>query len=101
MTIESIGSTCLGIVVGWLVRYFLFRFKEFNVQVLGSTLSLIAGGVVIGLFNMIDPSKTVIWFYPIGVLIGITVYSIIAYLTGAPPEGGVYYVNEKKRKDSK
>lgn len=95
MIVAAIGSTCLGFIVGWLVRYFLFRFKEFNAQILGSTVSLIAGSTVTVFFNLFDPGKSVIWFYPIGLLAGFLVYSITAKLFGAPSQGSIYYVSRE------
>jgi hypothetical protein len=97
MNIAAIGSVCFGIVVGWIIRYFLFRFDKFNIKILGSTLSIIAGGAVIGFFSKIDPDKTVVWYYPIGLLLGLILYSIGAFLSGAPAKGGVYYVKEKEK----
>jgi len=96
MSIAAIGSTCFGIVFGWLVRYFLFRFDKFNVQILGSTVSVITGGGVIGYFTKFSPDKTVVWFYPIGLLIGFVIYTIGAIKFGASSKGSVYYVSEQK-----
>jgi hypothetical protein len=96
MSVAVIGSTCLGVVVGWLVRYFLFRFEKFNVQILGSTISILTGGVIIVFFNSVDPNKEVIWFYPIGLLIGFVIYSVTARWSGAPSKGSVYYVAKKE-----
>jgi len=45
--IAFIGATCLGIVTGWLVRYFILRFKTFTSQTPCSVISIIAGGAVI------------------------------------------------------
>jgi glycopeptide antibiotics resistance protein len=100
MSVAAIGSTCLGIVVGWLVRYFLFRFDKFNAQILGSTISLLVGGVVIGFFNWVDPDKTVVWFYPIGVLIGFVIYTVTARMFGAPSKGSIYYSSRKEDESS-
>lgn len=94
MNIAAIGAISLGIVVGWLIRYFLLRFEKFNSQVLGSTLSLLTGGVVIGFFGIVDPEQDVIWFYPIGVLVGFVIYSVTARLSGAPSKGSMYYVKK-------
>jgi hypothetical protein len=100
MNIPAIGATCLGIVIGWLIRYFLFRFENFNPKVLGSTISLIAGGVVISFLQSNTPDKTVVWFYPIGVLGGFIIYTISARLSGAPSKGSIFYSTNEKDKPS-
>jgi mannitol-specific phosphotransferase system IIBC component len=96
MSVAAIGSTCLGVVVGWLVRYFLYRFKKFDVQILGSTVSLLTGGIITIFFNLVDPNKEVIWFYPIGLLVGFVIYSVTARWSGAPSKGSIYYTTQKE-----
>ncbi|HCJ67087.1 MAG TPA: hypothetical protein DHV62_07135, partial [Elusimicrobia bacterium] len=63
--IAVVGSLSLGIVIGWLVRYFIRRFKSFTPKALGSVVSIIAGGAVI---KFLEADKSVWWFYPIGLL---------------------------------
>jgi hypothetical protein len=46
--VPAIGSTRLGIVVGWLIRYFLRRFRPFNPKILGSIVGIMLGGTVVG-----------------------------------------------------
>jgi hypothetical protein len=72
--IPAIGATCLGIVIGWLVRFFLFRMKTFVVKGLGSIVSVLVGGTAI---RFLATDKTVWWFYPIGLLVGFVVYSVV------------------------
>jgi uncharacterized membrane-anchored protein YhcB (DUF1043 family) len=78
--IPPIGSICLGIVVGWLARYFLFRFQTFTPQIFGTTLSIVLGGIVIRFLTDL-PDKVVVWCYPIGLLLGFVIYSLVAYFT--------------------
>jgi len=93
--VPSIGSTCLGIVIGWLVRFFIWRFKQFSPSVLSAVVSVILGGAVakyLGPTN--DPN--VWWFYPIGLLVGFVVYHILATLEIRRAEkngGGVPILN--------
>jgi uncharacterized membrane protein len=82
-----IGALSLGIVVGWLVRYFIRRFKSFTPKVLGSVVTAAIGGAVI---RFLEHDTNVWWFYPIGLLLGFVVYSIVAVSVGAPMEGVLY-----------
>jgi hypothetical protein len=41
-----IGGGALGVAIALLVAFFLNRFTEFNSKILGSVISIIAGGVV-------------------------------------------------------
>lgn len=71
-----LGSLCLGVVLGWLVRYFLDRFKTFNTKVFGSVVSILCGGVVAKLLP--DPFGYWGWFYPVGLLLGVLLYPLIS-----------------------
>lgn len=69
-----IGVTCLGIVVGWMVRYFIRRFTKFGPGVLSSLLSIILGGAVL---KFLSVDNVTIWFYPIGLFVGFVAYQVI------------------------
>ena len=73
--VPAIGSTCLGIVIGFLVRYFIRRFNNFGSAALGSVITIILGGAVI---KFIEADRSVWWFYPIGLFLGFVAYQIIA-----------------------
>lgn len=75
--VPALGSTSLGIVMGWLVRYFIRRFHKFSPAVLSSVISLTFGGVAV---KFLGADNSVLWYYPIGVLIGFAAYSAIAAL---------------------
>jgi|GEM_PF-6129130 chromate transport protein ChrA len=72
--IEALGVLCVGIVVMWLVWYFVTRFKEFSVQVLSSLVAIVFAGVVLQFVQLAD--KTDFWYYPIGLLLGLVLYGI-------------------------
>jgi len=78
VNVPAIGATSLGVVVGWLVRYFVPRFETFNAAILTSVISIGLGGVVI---KFLENDKTVLWYYPIGLLIAFVAYQIIAMIT--------------------
>jgi len=71
-----IGAICLGIVVGWLIRYFLERFKRFDAKVLGTIVGIIVGGVI-SKFLLSDPFLYSLNYYPVGLLIGILMYRLL------------------------
>ena len=77
--IPAIGTMSLGIVIGWLVRYFIRRFKDFTPQALGTVVSIMLGGAVL---KFISTDSTVLFFYPIGLLIGFVLYTILALWVG-------------------
>lgn len=83
--IPAVGATSLGIVIGWLVRYFIRRFDKFGPMVLGSLLSIVLGGTAI---TFLETDKTVWWFYPIGLLLGFVIYHIVSVMHDTHPPPG-------------
>lgn len=75
--VAAIGSTCLGIVVLCISWYFVRRFNSFTPQTLSAVISIILGGVVAG---FLSEDKSVWWFYPIGLFIGLIGYVIASYM---------------------
>lgn len=59
------GIFCMGFVFGYLLYYAVRHTKEFNIDLLSSTIGAVGGGVVISLFG-----KTEGWIGPYGVGIG-------------------------------
>jgi O-antigen/teichoic acid export membrane protein len=82
--VPPIGSTCLGFVIGWLVRFFLYRMKSFTPKALSSIVSIIAGGAAI---KLLASDSDLIWWYLIGLFLGFVVYSIV----------GAIAISKKKR----
>lgn len=72
--VPPLGAICLGMVVGWVVRYFIQRFDSFTPQALTAVIGIVAGGAAIK-FVQTDPN--LIWFYPIGLVIGFVVYQFM------------------------
>jgi NhaP-type Na+/H+ or K+/H+ antiporter len=73
--VPAIGTLSLGIVIGWLVRYFIRRFKNFTPQAFGLVVSIMLGGAVV---KFLDADPSVTFYYPIGLLIGFVVYTVLA-----------------------
>jgi len=73
--IPAIGATSLGIVIGWLVRYFIRRFDNYTPAVFGSLVSILLGSAVM---KFLSADQTTWWFYPIGLLLDFIAYQIIA-----------------------
>jgi uncharacterized membrane-anchored protein YhcB (DUF1043 family) len=76
--IENIASICLGAVIGYLVMYFLTRFTSYTPKVLGSLISVILGGTVVGFLGKLSNIRQVFSYYVIGLAIGVIV-GIIFY----------------------
>jgi hypothetical protein len=83
--VPAIGASCLGAVVGWLVRYFIRRFEKFGPGVLSSVITIMLGGAAVK-FLAADP--TVLWFYPIGLFVGFVIYQIIVMVYAPSRESG-------------
>jgi hypothetical protein len=75
--VNAIGACCLGTVIGWLVRYFVGRFHSFTPKALASVVSVLLGGAVIG---FLESDRSIWWFYPIGLLAGFLLYTLLALL---------------------
>lgn len=75
ITVPELGSASLGIVMGWLVRYFIRRFEKFSPAAFSSVVSILVGGVVV---KFLGTEQNILWFYPIGLLIGFVIYHVIA-----------------------
>ena len=88
MLLILLGALSLGIVIGWLVRFFLDRLRVFNVKALASIVSILVGGVVAHFLGA-DPFRVSVWAYPIGLLIGILVYPLISLLDKMRPNSGM------------
>jgi hypothetical protein len=76
-----LGSICLGVVIGWLVRFFLERSKRFTLKVLSGVVSVITGAAVTEVLGSYHVAH---WAYPIGLLIGLLAYP---WLLGRVPLG--------------
>jgi hypothetical protein len=72
--VPAIGSTSLGLVIGWLVRFFLYRMRSFNPKALSSIVSIIAGGAAI---KLLARNSDLVWWYLIGLFLGFVVYSVV------------------------
>ena len=70
--LHVLGTTCTGIVVGWLIRYFIRRFDNYSPKVITSVISVIFGGVII---KFVETDNSTFWFYPIGLFVGFIFYS--------------------------
>lgn len=95
--IPPIGALCLGIVMGWLVRYFIRRFEGYTPQTLSSVVSIIAGGLIIKVF---EADKTVWWFYPIGLFLGFVFYTVVVIKYGGTKEPGTLFGIKRKKSES-
>ncbi|PSO16951.1 hypothetical protein [Bradyrhizobium sp. MOS003] len=70
--IAGIGCTCLGMVVGGIVAFYIAKVREFTLRGLTSVCAIVGGAGVLKIFELLGvPAEPgVYWFYPIGLLIG-------------------------------
>ena len=80
-------------MVGWLVRYFIRRFESFNPAILGSLISVVLGGAAI---RFLESDPNVWWFYPIGLLLGFVLYSLVVWLLVGQRGYGALFGSKRK-----
>lgn len=88
-TVEILGSLSVGIVVGYVVRYFIRRLEKFTVQALSGVVIVLLGGAAVQFFG---DNRELLFVYAIGLFLGfIVLYTAIYVLFGgtvlASPEG--------------
>jgi NhaP-type Na+/H+ or K+/H+ antiporter len=74
-----IGALSLGITIGWVVRYFLARLEKYDMKALSAIVSILTGGAVAHFLGG-DPFHVAVWMYPVGLLVGVLAYPLIAKL---------------------
>ena len=97
--VPALGSLSLGIVIGWLVRYFIRRFKRFTPATLTTVISIMAGGAAV---KFLQADKTVLWFYPVGLLLGFCIYTVLAlWALGLPRSRASKQASERSKDECK
>ena len=81
---SSVGASVLGIMVGYLVRYFVYRFESFTPAALSAVVAVIGGGAALRYFFEVD--KTARSYYLIGLFVGFVLWTIAAFLGLGPPD---------------
>lgn len=79
MNVEAAGALSIGAVVGYVLRYFMRRFKTFTPKGLVTVLGALGGGA---LFKFLAKSPGAPWWYFIGILAGFVAYTLIALARG-------------------
>jgi hypothetical protein len=74
LSLEGLGSVCLGILIGGLVTWYVKSQEHFNLGGLIGVVSVLAGSGVIAVFRLVDGRNSLptrdYWLYPVGLLIG-------------------------------
>jgi uncharacterized membrane-anchored protein YhcB (DUF1043 family) len=83
--VENIASACLGAVIGYLIMYFVTRFTSYTPKVLGSLISVILGGTVVGFLGKLSNIRQVFSYYVIGLAIGVVVGIIFYWIKHQKP----------------
>jgi hypothetical protein len=74
------GATCLGVLIGALVGWFVNEATVMNQKVIGVAISILSGAGVLGVFGMISGGNFSVreyWFYPVGLLAGFTTITVV------------------------
>lgn len=101
--VEAVCSFALGVLVGWIVKYFLNRLKKFTIKGLLALSPVIFGTA---LSAVIKPSaETTVWFYFLGLFVGVFLTMLAADLDGKQKKGNLYYLsgllkNKKQERQS-
>ena len=67
----GLGCWALGATIGGIVVHYIANVKEFTLRGLTSTVAILGGAGVIGIFKLMGTPPTVaFWMYPVGLLIG-------------------------------
>jgi hypothetical protein len=77
MHVSGLGPMLLGMVVGWLLYYFIRQYRVFSPQTLSTTIAAFLGGIIVRYFSQ-SPEGAILAFYSLGVGIGFFLYA--AYL---------------------
>jgi hypothetical protein len=80
---EPLGIFLTGFIVMWLVFYFIVRFQQFTIEILGGIMLVIFGGLILHFIQL--SNKKNVWNYPIGLFIGFIAFQVIA--SGVLPFG--------------
>lgn len=92
MTVPEFGAICLGIVVGYFVKFFLRRITKFTLQGLSLIITLTFGGLVV---NFLKNDASAFWYYPIGLMLGIAIYIGLGLFLGGDPDLVAFHKNEE------
>jgi len=93
--IEAAGSLFMGFFVAWVAFYFFNRDKTFNATEFGAFMAVIFGGTIIQVFTsfLTTPNQWIFWVYPIGLVFGMIIYGVVAYLL---PKGVITLIPESR-----
>ena len=59
----------------WLVFYFIVRFQQFTIEILGGIMAVIFGGLILYFIQL--SNKKNVWNYPIGLFIGFIAFQFV------------------------
>ena len=72
--IAALGATCFGGVIGVIAGFFIGEARELTFRVITSAIGIFAGAGVVYAFQLLgsysEPGQAV-WFYPVGLAIGL------------------------------
>jgi len=72
------------VLSSWVAFFFFNRDTVFNATEFGAFMTLILGGTIITVFSffLTTQNQWVYWIYPMGLVVGMFAYAIVARITG-------------------
>ena len=80
MAVAATGLACLGAVICFISMFFIVRLKTHTVSALGAVLGVVLGGAVGKFLTANTHQQDAIWWYPIGMVIGLVLWIAVRFL---------------------
>lgn len=81
MSVEAFGIFSLGVFIGYLTWFFVRRLASFTTEALTAIVGVVVGGLVVNFLDDNVGDESGIWWYPIGLLVGFVIYSLLQWLS--------------------
>lgn len=69
--VAVVGAVLLGFIIGMLVGFFVQEAKEWTRSAMTASVAVLTGAGVVALLRYGAPDPHGVWFYPVGLVIGV------------------------------
>jgi hypothetical protein len=89
MHAEPLAIFLLGLLMGYMSWHFVMRGArgQISPEVFAAVLGVLAGGALIRLFEDFLRTFNDVWWYPIGLVVGVGLYILVGLINDATPGG--------------